>query len=67
MCIRMDIHHLRCMKMMDISRDHRNGAFAKTLIECNGPDFGSSGIVSITVGESIGEYDGKPESALLPI
>jgi len=43
-----------------LSRDHRIGAFTKTLIECDGPGFGSSGIVTITVGESIGDYEGKP-------
>jgi alpha-glucosidase (family GH31 glycosyl hydrolase) len=44
-----------------ISREHRDGAFSKTLIECSGPQFGEQGIVSIDVGESIGDYAGKPE------
>jgi hypothetical protein len=44
-----------------LTREHREGAFSKTLVTCNGPGFGEPGIVSITVGESIGEYDGKPE------
>jgi hypothetical protein len=43
-----------------LTREHRNGAFSKTLLECDGPDFGSSGIVTITVGESMGDYEGKP-------
>ena len=45
-----------------LSREHRNGAYAKTIIGCVGPDFGNSGTVSIFVGESVGEYEGKPES-----
>jgi hypothetical protein len=45
-----------------LSRDHRNGAYAKTIIGCVGPDFGNSGTVSIFVGESVGEYEGKPDS-----
>jgi alpha-glucosidase (family GH31 glycosyl hydrolase) len=44
-----------------LSKDHRNGAFTKTLIECDGPVFGNSGDVIITVGESVGSYEGKPE------
>lgn len=43
-----------------ISRQHREGAFAKTLIESEGPVFGNNGDVTITVGESTGEYEGKP-------
>lgn len=43
-----------------ISREHRNGAFAKTMITCDGPGFGTSGIVTINVGESVGDYEGKP-------
>jgi alpha-glucosidase (family GH31 glycosyl hydrolase) len=45
-----------------LSRDHRNGAYAKTIIGCMGPDFGNSGTVSIFIGESVGTYEGKPES-----
>ena len=44
-----------------ISREHRNGAFAKTMIQSEGPVFGNSGDVIITVGESYGTYEGKPE------
>jgi len=44
-----------------ISREHRNGAFAKTLIECEGPVFGNGGDVIIDIGESVGVYEGKPE------
>ncbi len=44
-----------------ISREHRNGAFTKTLITSEGPLFGNSGYVIITVGESVGNYEGKPE------
>ena len=44
-----------------ITREHRNGAFAKTLIQSSGPSFGNSGIVEIAVGESVGSYEGKPE------
>jgi alpha-glucosidase (family GH31 glycosyl hydrolase) len=44
-----------------ITREHRNGAFAKTLIETEGPVFGNSGDVIITIGESIGTYAGKPD------
>lgn len=43
-----------------ISKDHRDGAFAKTLISCEGPQFGEQGIVTIDVGESEGDYEGKP-------
>ena len=45
-----------------ISREHRNGAFAKTLLECNGPFFGNSGIVTLTIGASIGDFEGKPDT-----
>lgn len=45
-----------------ISREHRSGAFSKTLFECDGPNFGKSGIITISVGESIGDYEGKPNS-----
>jgi alpha-glucosidase (family GH31 glycosyl hydrolase) len=44
-----------------ISREHRNGAFAKTLIESEGPVFGNGGDIIIDVGESAGNYEGKPE------
>ncbi|MBN2175446.1 MAG: DUF5110 domain-containing protein [Bacteroidales bacterium] len=44
-----------------LSREYRNGAFAKTLIECEGPVFGNSGDVIISVGVSAGSYEGKPE------
>jgi hypothetical protein len=43
-----------------VTREYRNGAFAKTLIECDGPIFGTGGITTITVGESEGDYNGKP-------
>ncbi|MBE0637910.1 MAG: DUF4968 domain-containing protein [Bacteroidales bacterium] len=43
-----------------LTRQHREGAFAKTLIECEGPAFGSGGEVTITVNESIGNYEGMP-------
>ncbi len=45
-----------------ITREHRTGAFSKTLIEAEGPVFGNSGDVVITVGESLGNYEGKPEN-----
>jgi alpha-glucosidase (family GH31 glycosyl hydrolase) len=41
-----------------VSKEHREGAFAKTLIECYGGGDPTS-YVDITVGASIGEYDGK--------
>ena len=44
-----------------ISRLHREGAFTKTLIEADGPLFGNSGIVTISVGASEGEFDGNLE------
>lgn len=44
-----------------ISKEHREGAFSKTLIECQGPDYGVPGLVTINVGESMGGYEGKPE------
>ena len=44
-----------------ISREHRTGSYAKTLIESDGPLFGHSGIITITVGASVGDYEGKPE------
>ncbi len=47
-----------------ISREHRTGAFAKTLIESEGPLFGNSGVVTISVGVSEGEFEGKPEERL---
>ncbi|MEZ5084590.1 MAG: glycoside hydrolase family 31 protein, partial [Bacteroidales bacterium] len=43
-----------------ISREHREGAFAKTIIQCTGPSFGNTSIVEINVGESNGSYEGKP-------
>ncbi|MEN8225971.1 MAG: TIM-barrel domain-containing protein, partial [Bacteroidota bacterium] len=43
-----------------LSREHRTGAFSKTLIESDGPAFGQDGNVSITVGTYVGEYSGKP-------
>jgi len=43
-----------------ITREHREGAYTKTLIECDAPSFGNAGIVTVTVGESQGEYEGKP-------
>jgi hypothetical protein len=45
-----------------ISKEHREGAFAKTLVECQGPDYGVPGLVTINVGESVGDYQGKPEA-----
>ncbi len=42
-----------------ISRLHREGAYAKTLIESEGPLFGNPGIVTISVGASEGEFEGK--------
>jgi alpha-glucosidase (family GH31 glycosyl hydrolase) len=44
-----------------VTRQHRDGAFAKTLITCQAPVFGQSGIVEINVGASEGDYNGKPE------
>jgi hypothetical protein len=44
-----------------ITREHREGAYAKTLIEVEGPIFGNGGDVIITVGESDCTYEGKPE------
>ena len=43
-----------------LSREHRNGAFSKALIESQGPAFGEDGPVTITVNEFEGEYTGKP-------
>jgi hypothetical protein len=43
-----------------VTREYRDGAFAKTLIECDGPIFGTGGITTINVGESDGDYEGKP-------
>ena len=43
-----------------ISREHRNGAYSRTLIESQGPAFGEDGPVTITVHEYEGEYNGKP-------
>ncbi len=43
-----------------LTREYRNGAFAKTLIECDGPAFGTGGITTINVGESEGDYNDKP-------
>lgn len=45
-----------------ISREHRAGAYSKTLIAVHGPEFGNSGDVVINVGESVGDYYGKPVS-----
>jgi alpha-glucosidase (family GH31 glycosyl hydrolase) len=42
-----------------LSREHREGAYSKTLIECNA-GWAMEPIV-ITVGESIGEFEGKLE------
>jgi hypothetical protein len=43
-----------------LTREHRNGAYTKTIIEASGPAYGQSGPVSIIVGEYVGDYDGKP-------
>ncbi|MCF8369769.1 MAG: DUF4968 domain-containing protein [Bacteroidales bacterium] len=43
-----------------LTRQHREGAFTKTLIECEGPTYGITGTVSINVGEMVGDFDGKP-------
>jgi len=45
-----------------ISKEHREGAFSKTWIECNGPQFGEQGIIQIDVGESVGDYEDKPDT-----
>jgi len=42
-----------------VSRAHREDAFAKTHISCTAPDFGAGGQVMVTVGESIGDFEGK--------
>jgi len=44
-----------------VTREHKDGAFAKTLIESDGSLFGNSGIVTISVGASDGEFEGKLE------
>ncbi|MDT8393959.1 MAG: glycoside hydrolase family 31 protein [Bacteroidales bacterium] len=43
-----------------LSREHRNGAYSKTLIQSQAPAYGQSGPVNIDVGEYIGDYNGKP-------
>lgn len=43
-----------------LTRQHREGAFAKTLIECYAPLYGSGGEVVITINESLGTYEGMP-------
>jgi alpha-glucosidase (family GH31 glycosyl hydrolase) len=43
-----------------LTRAYRYGSYAKTLIECEGPIFGNGGIVTVDVGESAGNYNGKP-------
>lgn len=42
-----------------VSKEHREGSFAKTLIECDGMEFGSPGMLTINVGASEGDYNGK--------
>nr|NQU93358.1 DUF5110 domain-containing protein [Bacteroidota bacterium] len=42
-----------------VSKEHREGAFATTLIQCEGPEFGIPGPVEINVGASIGDFEGK--------
>lgn len=42
-----------------ITREHREGAFTQTLVECDGPQFGLPGPVTINVGASEGEFEGK--------
>lgn len=44
-----------------ISREHRVGAFTKTMIISSGPEFGQDGQVAITVGGYSGDYNGKPD------
>jgi alpha-glucosidase (family GH31 glycosyl hydrolase) len=44
-----------------ISRNHRNGAFTKTLIQLQGPEFGEDSTVIIIVSEYEGNYTGKPD------
>lgn len=43
-----------------ITREHRTGAFSKTLIEVQGPQYGHYGDILINVGESVGDWNGKP-------
>ena len=43
-----------------VTREHRDGAYAKTMITCEAPQFGQSGLVEIHVGASEGDYTGKP-------
>ncbi len=43
-----------------LTKEHREGAFAKTQISCDATPYGVPGIVQINVGESIGNYTGMP-------
>jgi hypothetical protein len=43
-----------------LSKEHRTGAYSKTLIESDGPAFGQDGVITVTIGEYMGDYSGKP-------
>jgi hypothetical protein len=43
-----------------ITREHRDGAFSKTLIECQAPEqYGAPGIITVTINPSVGDFEGK--------
>ena len=44
------------------SREHENGAFCKTLIEVDAPESDLDQPITINVGATIGDYEGKLES-----
>jgi hypothetical protein len=42
-----------------LTREHRNGAFSKTLLECDAPNYGEPGVIFLTIHPSIGDFEGK--------
>jgi hypothetical protein len=42
-----------------VTREHREGAFATTAVNCQGNENGFPGPVTINVGASVGEFEGK--------
>jgi hypothetical protein len=41
-----------------LTREYRDGACAKTLIECDAPDYGASGVITLTIHPAVGSFEG---------
>ena len=42
-----------------LTREHREGAFSKTLIECDAPEYWDPGVIFLTIHPSVGDFNGK--------